>query len=205
MAAASIEEQPIASNNSFRSRAVNFLKGGSSNKRHSQSQPPSQNLPSHGEKVRRRGENGAVDGPENQAPQQQIVDDDAQDEVDGEGSRAPGHTTSSRGGDAKRSSAAAAPIVDAQRGATSPAQSPTQSPTYPVAARSPSAISLGGAQPAVGEDEDQIQEDAGEDDERQGSEGIIEFLHKGAPWFWLSNHFLIPVVYDNVRYASSGE
>lgn len=40
-------------------------------------------------------------------------------------------------------------------------------------------------------------------DEIDETPAPIEFLHKGAPYFWLSNHFQIPIYYDNIRYASS--
>ncbi|CAO1622566.1 unnamed protein product [Jaminaea pallidilutea] len=48
--------------------------------------------------------------------------------------------------------------------------------------------------PVGGEVEDSEAPDVGQ---------VIEFLHKGAPYYWLSNHFLISIYYDNIRYPSA--
>ncbi|CAO1634744.1 unnamed protein product [Parajaminaea phylloscopi] len=71
--------------------------------------------------------------------------------------------------------------------------------------------SASSAPPAEGErdavvagDSDGVAEEDDDDDEIvEPASGVIEFLHKGAPYFWLSNHFSLPVYHDNIRYPSA--
>ncbi|CAO1625462.1 unnamed protein product [Sympodiomycopsis kandeliae] len=54
----------------------------------------------------------------------------------------------------------------------------------------------------IEQEEEEAEPDLPEVDEDEIA-APIEFLHKGAPYFWLSNHFLIPIYYDNIRYPSA--
>lgn len=58
---------------------------------------------------------------------------------------------------------------------------------------------------AVSDELPDVNDAADPDEEGEPASGVIEFLHKGAPYYWLSNHFSLPVYYDNIRYPSSGE
>lgn len=115
------------------------------------------------------------------------VDDDAQDglEVANGGQQ--------RADPASSSAAAAAPGLT------------TSSPPLPSSSAEAEGAARRRSQDSVAPDaEDEIEVD-GNEEEDAAAPPVIEFLHKGAPYFWLHNHFAIPVYYDNVRYPSSGE
>lgn len=96
----------------------------------------------------------------------------------------------------------AALTKDEGQGSGSGADSPTAERTKPRRGSQTSVVSAPGGE---GERDPPAAPAAEEDDGYGDAPDVIEFLHKGAPYFWLSNHFLIPIYYDGVRYSSAGE
>ncbi|PWN25951.1 DUF1768-domain-containing protein [Jaminaea rosea] len=141
-----------------------------------------------------------------------LEDDDAKDQG---GRSSPAPATTAGGGKGKEPAAAAA-VTDA---ATQPAEQdkqdaalasqPERGDATPAAEGSTAQKSRRNSQasavsaPAGEGERDQPAIEQEEDDGTGDAPAVIEFLHKGAPYFWLSNHFLIPIYYDGIRYSSA--
>lgn len=116
------------------------------------------------------------------------VDDDAQDGLEaanaGQQPAAPASTSAA---------ATAAPAIA------------NSSPPLPSTSAEAEGNARRRSQESVAPDAEDEIEVASDGEKDLAAPPVIEFLHKGAPYFWLHNHFAIPVYYDNVRYPSSGE
>lgn len=170
------------------------------------------------------GSTATTDGNQAAAVPYHLEDDDAQDSASRSSmaqGRAPKYqkevARNGRGVTAEAKSPADKPVngSDAAGGAVASPPSPDQK------ARRTSQSSAISAPPGPGERDPPAQatdEEDGEgaadpipvggeveDSEAPDAGQVIEFLHKGAPYYWLSNHFLISIYYDNIRYPSAGE
>lgn len=124
------------------------------------------------------------------------TDDDAQDTTNNE---------KHRQGIAPPVNGASADTPGTEEGETddlssSPEASRADDTARPTQSRRASSAGIQAGGVAFADNDDVIEGDEPTIDETPAP---VEFLHKGAPYFWLSNHFQIPIIYDNVRYPSA--